>query len=234
MSKIMLVILMVVAMGAPVHAAEAIRFDPNYIEIHSSWSGLSAHRPAPVDIICRRDAQWSCTHGYVLPAGAIHRLLWVLSLPQASTFSLAAAGFTSDVLHAIVSKTGGTLSDACTGRYVTAWFNRQVVMTDTAPSVYVDLRDDRAGAVRVESTSWRPFMLPWSISRDGVETTSYNYQVMQAVATFLPASHPNVDALSTAYAVETLADSLARGVQYPPSLPASFRNVCQHGLSSAL
>lgn len=57
-------------------------------------------------------------------------------------------------------------------------------------------------------------MLPWTISRDGVDTTSYDFQVVQAVTMFLPASEPNVDALSMRYAVETLANRLASGLQY--------------------
>lgn len=72
-------------------------------------------------------------------------------------------------------------------------------------------------------------MLPWTILRDGVDTTSYDFQVVQAVTMFLPASEPNVDALSMRYAVETLANRLASGLQYPPALPASFRAGYENG-----
>jgi hypothetical protein len=198
------------------------------IRIISSWTGLGAGMQG--GIVITRKAGAYLSDGVKVPDELIANLLSSIGAPAVAKTSLVNLGITQEWLDANAEKAikqyaGEYLSSANKDQralYFSSFkdpkFIEEKILprlydsfhTDDYPKVDIEITETDGRVIKVSSRAQPLFMLPWVISRDGIELKTYNADIARAVASLMPDKFANRERLSG----ESLGYELAEAVMF--------------------
>jgi hypothetical protein len=223
------------ALIGPVSAVAAPRlhatFVANRIVLTSSESGLcEGSCNQRESVLCRHTSvYWTCAGSdtYYVADSDIRELVRA-ALTPAPEFSLDAAGFTRNRIRSIQHAATRTLAEnfpdlkrrqrkrALALVWNSAYVRQYLAQCYTVPNsaivelsigLSLDITGTDGRRLTITNTTIRHRFLPWNVSIEGVESTSYNARISQSVLALLPKDNAARDYL--AYTDEYFGSSVA-------------------------
>lgn len=205
---------LVLLLAAPIAAQAADAPAVTQIRIHGQWFGMGT--PQDKTFVVERKGGGYARDGMALDGAAVDGLMSALRAPAIEAPDLANLGIDQAWLDSHVSQPGGYLvawpdnppPDPAKGapnqlalyhaRFTDPKFMRDIVAsvfdgmhTDDYPRETLAITLGDKSVVTLDSKSQHPFMLPWTVTRNGQTVTTYDVRIARAILALLPADDPN-------------------------------------------
>src|SRR5689334_3308025 len=204
-------------------AAQSIT--PTEIKIVSSWNGLGPW--ARDELIITRKGTDYYTDGKKVDAQLVRNLIDALNAPTIPQIDLPNLGITQAWLDANAEKGVKEYADAyysssaknLQALYLSTFKNLSFMKslvaslypgmwTDDYPRLEIKVTNDNGTRLFATSEAKQVLMLPWTITKNGQESKSYNANIARAVGTLLPEKFANKERLSDENLTRVLAEAV--------------------------